>query len=202
MSDPLAEGNQPNQTTLDSSEGVASGLRGPVGLEDYRNLDRLAHILGLSDRDDVKAWMSSQVFRVAFDKLLQDWIEPEAEKTKALNTIRRRAPVFRMVVQYIEIAELSGTSRYNLIGGADISVYDEVDHYALCLTSLRLLNTTCNTGIFWGKTLTQEEMDQRLWQAILRGSSDAAKARKKIATQSADEKRDDTESSKLADKSV
>ncbi|KFY24849.1 hypothetical protein V493_04993 [Pseudogymnoascus sp. VKM F-4281 (FW-2241)] len=65
----------------------------------------------------------------------------------------------------------------------------EIDHYALCLVALRTSNTSSANGLFRGKTSSQEKMDQRLWQAMLRAVLDKRVERRAMETLSPHERR-------------
>ncbi|OBT85643.1 hypothetical protein VE02_05785 [Pseudogymnoascus sp. 03VT05] len=123
---------------------VPFGFRDPVKFNDYHGFDRLAYFLGLDNKAAVKTWMASNPFKPAYDELVRDWINSLWDK--AVDGMRR-------VI--------------------DKTNFVEIDHYALCLVLLRAANETNPNGVFRGKNCTDENKDQRLWQAMLRGGAEA-----------------------------
>ncbi|KFY10326.1 hypothetical protein V492_05077 [Pseudogymnoascus sp. VKM F-4246] len=152
------------------------GLRGAVKFQDHQNFSRLAHILGLNSKAAVKVWMESDSFKPAYDELVRDWIE--SQWNKAVDGMRRkRGPTLKQVVKAISNAP---EGRYTSpIGKTNKDNFAEIDHYALCLVRLRAANESSFHGIFLGKTCSDEDKDQRLWQAMLRGAANAWRSHKK-----------------------
>lgn len=173
------ETNRSVVNSLDTTDGSRSGLRGAVSPNDYKSFDRLAKILGLSDKNAVKEWLKGRAFYPAFNRLYKNWIEPQQEAAERSGTTRKRGPDLKAVVDAIDDPHAIAEERYISMTGFDYSEFNELDHYALCLIALRASNISNAHGLFRGKTCSQEEMDQRLWQALLRASSDMTVERRK-----------------------
>ncbi|OBU00072.1 hypothetical protein VE01_01877 [Pseudogymnoascus verrucosus] len=154
---------------------VPFGFRDPVKFNDYQSYGRLAYILGLDNKAAVKAWMASESFKPAYDELVCDWIDLQWDK--AVDGMRRkRAPTLKQITQRISKAPERYTSATGVV---DKTNFVEIDHYALCLVLLRAANETNPNGVFRGKTCSDENKDQRLWQAMLRGGTEAWYHRKR-----------------------
>ena len=54
----------------------------------------------------------------------------------------------------------------------DTSIFEDIDHYALCLYLLHHKSKGSRGGIFRAKQMTDSQIDTRLWQAMLRGALD------------------------------
>lgn len=181
------ETNRSLANSLDSTDGSRDGLRGSVGADDHRSLVRLGRILGLGNRKAVKDWMNTKAFRPAFERLYKCWIEVQQDSATASGKTRKRGPDLRAVVEAIDDPHAVAEERYTSPTGVDMSDFNEIDHYALCLVALRSSNTMGADGLFRGKTCSQEEIDQRLWQVILRAASDKTIERRKQAKKSTHE---------------
>ena len=171
--------------SLESTDGLRDGLRGAVMANDHKSYTRLSKILGLGNKEAVKDWMNSVAFRPSFERLYKEWIEVQQDAAEAGKTVRKRGPDLRAVVDAIDDPHALADSRYTTPNWVDTSDFHEVDHYALCLINLRNVNKSNAHGLFRGKTCSQEEMDQRLWQAILRATSDKTVERRNRAKPSA-----------------
>lgn len=164
--------NRSLTNSLESTDGSRGGLRGAVSPNDHNSYARLGKILGLGNKKSVKEWMNGRAFRPAFERLYKSWIEVQQDAASQSGTIRKRGPDLRAVVDAIADPHAIAEERYTSPTGVDTSEFNELDHYALCLVALRASNMSSAQGLFRGKTCSQEEIDQRLWQAILRASSD------------------------------
>lgn len=173
--------NRSFTNSLESTDGLRGGLRGAVSPNDYNSYTRLGRILGLGNKKAVKDWMNGRAFRPAFERLYKSWIEVQQEAATQGSKIRKRGPDLRAVVDAISDPHAVAEERYTAPMGIDTTDFGEIDHYALCLVALRSSNLTNAQGLFRRKTCSQEEMDQRLWQAILRASSDKAIERRNRA---------------------
>lgn len=163
---------------------VPFGFRGPVKFNDYQHFDRLASILGLVSKAGVKAWMASDSFKPAYDELIHDWINSQWDK--AVDGMRRKkAPTLKQITDTISKAP---KERYESPTGViNKDNFVEIDHYALCLVRLRAANESHFNGLFRGKAYSDEHKDQRLWQAMLRGGSEAWARRKRSVKLTPDE---------------
>ncbi|KFY25046.1 hypothetical protein V493_04875 [Pseudogymnoascus sp. VKM F-4281 (FW-2241)] len=197
MSTPSSTQNQPGEPasqTLDPPKVERGGLRCAVKSTDYQNFDRLADILGLSNKaigiksnTVVKAWMASDSFKPAYDELVRDWIVPLWDK--AGDSLQRKpAPPLKRIVGAIS----KNPERYTSpTGVVDKTAFAALDHYALCLVRLRAANEFNANGLFRGKTCEQKQKDQRLWQAMMRGGTEAWRRRKRGDNLTEDEEMDD-----------
>lgn len=158
-------------STTNSLESTDGGLRGAVAPNDHKSYTRLGKILGLGNKQAVKEWMDSKAFKPAFQRLYDNWIVVQDAASQA-GKYRKRGPDLRAVVDAIEDPHAVAEMRYISPMGVDSSEFYEIDHYALCLVALRASNKVRANGLFRGKTCSQKEMDQRLWQAILRATMD------------------------------
>lgn len=148
---------------------VPFGFRDPVKFNDYQRFDRLAYILGLDNKAAVKAWMASDSFKPAYDELVRDWIDSLWDK--AVDGMRRKkTPPLKQITQAISKAPERYTSATGVVDKTD---FVEINHYALCLVLLPAANETNPNGVFRGKTCSDENKYQRLWQAMLRGGAEA-----------------------------
>lgn len=168
--------NRSLTNSLESTDGLRGGLRGAVLPNDYKSYTRLGKILGLGNKQAVKDWMNSPAFRLAFERLYKSWIE--IQQDLATQSGKTRGPDLRAVVDAIDDPHAIAEEKYTSPTGFDSSDFTEVDHYALCLVALRSSNSSSAYGLFRGKTCSQEEIDQRLWQAILRATSDKREERR------------------------
>ncbi|OBT66786.1 hypothetical protein VE03_04120 [Pseudogymnoascus sp. 23342-1-I1] len=179
MATPTSPENQPARSpskTPEPIDAVRPGFREPVKFNDYQHYDRLAFILGLDNKESVKAWMASDSFKPAYDELVRDWINSQWDK--AVDGMRRKkAPSLRQVAD--AISKAPGERYTSPTGVVDKTGFGEMDHYALCLVRLRAANESNANGLFRGKACSNEHKDQRLWQAMLRGGATAWYHRKR-----------------------
>ena len=133
----------------------------------YKNQQNLVDYLEFVDTDEFTEWLDDkQLFKGAYDELLESWIIPEEESTKAANAKRGPGPALSRVERRLVEGESRGRQRFSCIE-PDKSAWFPEDHYARFLWRVRYANEG-QYGIFNGKNLSVPEMDYRVWQVLRR----------------------------------
>lgn len=146
-------------------------LQGPTPSNTHGSLQRLALYLGLGTVKSVRSWLDSDQFRPIFDQLYVAVILP-----RSIHLPGRQGPQLGTIQEVLREGEVYGDMRYSGLN-VDTSEFEDVDHYALCLWQLRYLASNSREGIFRRKNMSDEMMEARLWQAMLRASLERSKAK-------------------------
>lgn len=150
-------------------------LYGDIPSDTYHSLNRLSKFLGLETEEAAKQWFESAQFKPIFDALYHKVIEP-----RILVSPGKQGPQFTAVQNAITMGEGHGNRKYTG-WRMDESGFDDIDHYALCLIRLREENKHSHGGIFRNKQMTDQQIEQRLWHAIMRETSQRSKLRKRAS---------------------
>ena len=100
-------------------------------------------------------------FLLYFRIYYKAWILPEQEKAAKTRTQRPRGPDQATVEQRMLIGERPGCDKYS-DRFPDKSEWDQTDHLACLLTILRDVNLKSNQGLFYGKGLTDADVNLML----------------------------------------
>lgn len=148
-------------------------LYGPVPANTHACLPRLAKYLGISTENALREWLDSAQFKPIYEALYNNAVLP-----RKLHNPSLQGPKLPAVQTAIDSGEMHGDERYSGYE-LDISDFSELDHYALCLYRLRNKAKVSRGGIFRDKQMSDSQIDERLWQAMLRGGLDRSKAKAK-----------------------
>ena len=165
-----------SETLLSSHETEEhQWLYGDAPSGTYHSLDRLSKFLGLETEAATKQWFESKQFKPIFDALYYKVIEP-----RTLVSPGRQGPQLTAVQNAIVMGEAHGNRKYTSWTMSE-SGFDDIDYYALCLIRLREENKHSHGGIFRNKQMTDQQIEQRLWHAIMRETSQRSKLRKRAS---------------------
>jgi hypothetical protein len=117
--------------------------------------------------------MESDCFKPYFTELYESTLHP-----RAIHHPGRQGPQLPIVETALAMSEMHGDRKYSAFN-INISNLNEVDHYALCLYYLRVTNKTSRDVIFRDRQMSDAAIEARLWQAILRATSNCSKWRSK-----------------------
>jgi hypothetical protein len=171
-------------------------LYGNVPSDTYNSLKRLSMFLGLETEAAAKKWFESEQFKPIFDALYYKVIEP-----RMLGSPAKQGPKLSAVQTAIIMGEGHGGRKYTG-WKIDERGFDDIDHYALCLIRLREENRHSHGGIFRGKQMTDEQIEVRLWHAIMRETSQRSELRKRISGEGEGSKQSDKKQKKRDPKSM
>ena len=144
-------------------------LRGPVPSDTKKGV--FANYIGLKTIDNVKKWQASPEFAPFYDQLYDKAIEPRQRAFPG-----KQGPLLSMVQAAFANGEAYGDERYTK-DDPPFDEYEEIDWYAYTLYKLRKKNVNARNGIFHGKHMPTEDMDYRLWHAILLTTADKTRKR-------------------------
>jgi hypothetical protein len=167
-----------SKLTERDQEGPSGGLYGPVPAGASASYSRMAPYLGLANGRAVQAWMASTAFKPCFDELCKDHIIPAQQLAKLQGRTRPHGPVLPAVQLALEDGEAMGDERYSSYDEIDKTDWTDVDHYALCLFRLKKRNMDNRDGLFRTKALPDNDMESRLWMAMMKASYEMAESRK------------------------
>ncbi|KAJ8068532.1 hypothetical protein OCU04_004082 [Sclerotinia nivalis] len=159
---------------IDKLAGVA------IPPETSQNLMKMAPYLGLSGEGAVGEFLRSNEFLPTFKDLYQQVISPRTASVPNF-----KGPSLKSVQSEILRGETYGDRKYSACV-LNMSCWEEIDHYALCLHRLCCINSTVRNGLFFRRQMSTMEMEVCLWMCIVRATADAnrlivnAKKRKSI----------------------
>jgi hypothetical protein len=136
----------------------------------------MARFLGLGSEKEVTDCLGSNTFKPYFDELYNNWIAIEKQRAAQKGSTRKQGPQLVAVQAAIANGERFGDEKYSgyLI---DKSTFTEIDHYALCLFRLRKVNADNRSGLFRNKSLSESEIEVRLWMGMLRATYEKAESK-------------------------
>lgn len=143
------------------------GLHGPVPSTTYRSKLRLATSFGFGSSAAFMNWIDSEAFKPYYSDLqarLQQYVSTEDIKNL------RHKPRLMHVQKALVQGERYGIQRYSRRSGPDIESFSAIDFYALFLFYVVEYNSLYAEGAFFGKKMTIEDMQARVWQAMLRAN--------------------------------
>ena len=143
------------------------GLHGPIPSTTYRSKPRLATSFGFASSAAFDNWMDSEAFK-PYHSNLQESIQ-QYVSTEDIKNLRHK-PRLMHVQKALVQGERYGIQRYSRRSGPDLESFSAIDFYALFLFYVVEYNSLYAEGAFFGKKMTVEEMQARVWQAMLRAN--------------------------------
>ena len=146
----------------------------------WRDATKLSHYLGLENASELYDYIASDLFKPFFEELLEDGIVPAQEAAKERGAKRRRGNDLKSIQQALIGGEKYGKVNYSAYRPKKAN-WTIGDHYARFPWLTRHENSTSNEGIFYGKALSEDEMNLRVCMLLSRVQFEMTPSRAKAS---------------------
>ncbi|RDW84611.1 hypothetical protein BP6252_02201 [Coleophoma cylindrospora] len=176
MADPAGSGHTEDTPSIEKlissyPKDITEMRRKGIKQDLYKDQVRLAKCLGLRTANDLGTFLDGPHFAPIFERLWKSHIQPRLDNNQG------HGPKITQIQSRLRAAERDGEQKYTDFD-LDVTDWDEHDHYALCLFRLVEKNSKHRGGIFYGKPLSTNDMEVRIWQCILRASHSRRRGRR------------------------
>lgn len=147
---------------------VSGALRldGPVPPRTYLSRVRLAVVIGFPSSTDLCIWMESEAFMPYYATLQANVQNSRIENNEQSHHMPRLATVQSAITRH----ELYGDKRYSLNNVRNFC--STIDWHALFLFHAVKHNLCTRGGAFFGKKMELDDVQARIWEAMLRANHD------------------------------
>ncbi|KFX99358.1 hypothetical protein O988_03904 [Pseudogymnoascus sp. VKM F-3808] len=156
---------------------IVPGLYSPVQQRKQQSIPYLAYVLGLSTAAAFRTWMNSEAFKPYYDDLQVKLQTVSATAVRSFGRGQRYRTRLLMVQKAI-VEKISGARRYIQLPVRDDGTFDAIDWHAVFLLQAVEHNLMRPTGPFYGKNMTLDEMQARIWAVLARANLSARHRRR------------------------
>ncbi|KAI9872234.1 MAG: hypothetical protein M1830_001879 [Pleopsidium flavum] len=143
----------------------------------WADWDRLTVLLEMTSRKDLEHFIESNLFKPYFNELVKNVIRPTQQTTTQTKKPRVHEPDLRTVQSVLLKGEKAGERQFSC-HNPDKSTWDAKDYYAYFLYCVCDENLNNKNGIFYGKGLSDTEIDTQVWNLLQRCTYDISPSRK------------------------
>lgn len=124
----------------------------------------------LPDAKALDAWLEGEAVKPYYDAIYEIILPKIIKCKQEIKDFKAKkpynSPLLTTVQQTLRESESYGQKKFSMPQSR--AKWDIVDHYAKCFYDIRLHNREHRMGIFFEKTMSDDDVDSRVWQAMLR----------------------------------
>lgn len=143
-----------------------------------RNIVKLATFCGLSAKELTKL-MSEEPFTTMFQLINEKVFEPARQQAIRTMKPRPRMMDLKTVVAGLDAGESHGNQRYSNPQPGEQDRWSDLDHHANFLHQMRTQFYKRRGGFLFGRSLNDDEANQRIWLILKRADANLAPSRQK-----------------------
>lgn len=132
--------------------------------------------LFLDGEDDFRRWIRSDMFKPFWDELWTSYIKPSRQVAKRKGIDRARGRGLKEIQTLIVSGEKGGLRKYSRTN-PDKRDWCAADHYARFLLQTRSENIIDADGQFYGKQISESDVDMLIWAVMTRVSFEHSPSR-------------------------
>ncbi|KFY27459.1 hypothetical protein V493_03477 [Pseudogymnoascus sp. VKM F-4281 (FW-2241)] len=156
------------------NESTKLGLHGRVPCRTHRSISRLAASFGFISDAAMKGWIDSEAFS-PFYAALQANLQKYGSTEKVRNLSQK--PRLTNVQKALVRGEQKGVRKFSRRSEPDLENFRDAEFYALFLFLVVDYNSKEREGAFFGENMTTEDMQARVWEAMLRANHEETRYR-------------------------